>query len=106
MSKKSKKVNPYSYILNPQALFVKTVVEDLGTNMNAIRNNLKKKNLKGVPEDDSGCVLANYFWKNGFGDVSFDGDLKSSEGTFTLPEPYHAFVRHFDAGKFPELVED
>jgi hypothetical protein len=106
MPKTSKKVSPYSFILNPQALFVKTVVADLGTNVNAIRMNLKKKNLKGIPEDVNACVLANYFWKNGFEDVSFDGDLNCSEGAFKLPKPYHAFVRNFDEGKFPELVED
>lgn len=83
----------------------------LGGTVEEVAEGLRARGIKGKQGIANACPLASYlniWWRNAsvWGEVSILDD--ETDYYFVQPTPGHlfAFVSHFDAGAFPDLIAD
>lgn len=87
------------------------LLEGLGSTVQEVFSNLKKKGIKGARNCAHSCVLANYLTRelgevvgvDGFEASTYDGYYSKERAR--LPESVRLLVRYFDKGMYPELEE-
>lgn len=95
-------------------LAIELILDELNQlSVDGIRDRFQKFGLKGQPVDPQRCVTARYLSDQlgsipislGTTDVGFT-DLGSPEVRVSVPTNVRKFIRAFDRGDFPELVEE
>lgn len=96
-----------------------TALEDLGKTANTVAEILSREALVGKPGDDCGCPVALYLQAvieehpragvyqedHYFACVWRSDRPDNAELTVDLPDAVRDFVRAFDRGEYPDLIE-
>lgn len=86
----------------------------LGETVEEIAEGLRARGIKGTPRQPNSCPIAEYLstWYDGWisvGPTRFDalkaGQSRSDQRNHT-PYPIYMFIREFDQGAFPDLIDN
>lgn len=106
-SRTTKKPKP----VRRQLRTVADVVRPLGSDCNSIARSLQRLGIRGQMVDGYSCPLAKYLRANRYPEsarVLTSGvyDIRSGDTLGWFPATVCEFIRRFDDGLYPDLVED
>lgn len=96
---------------------VREHVEGLGDRADAVADRLVAEGIRGVQQDKYDCPVARYLqavvgadpsiWRLAvlYGRIRISQSPSSAPIYVRAPRALHAFVRAFDAGRYPDLVD-